>query len=133
VTDPESVVRRFYSALNERDFGAAAAVIAERCEWTSMASRARERGPAPVLKGLLDWVEAFPDIKFEILDLVADGERVAVEWRTVGTHLGEFRGHAATRRRLDRRGCTLAEVKDGKLVRVRDYYDRQTLAEQLRL
>ena len=108
-------------------------MVDDRCEWTSIPSGGRERGPAPVLKGLLDFVEAFPDIRFEVLALHAAANTVVVEWRTTGTHLGRFRGLEPSRRRLSRRGCAVVEVDGGSIVRVRDYYDRQTLNEQLRL
>jgi steroid delta-isomerase-like uncharacterized protein len=132
-TEAEAVVRGFYDALNARDFAAVAGFIDPACEWTSVASGARERGPAPILKGLLDFVEAFPDLRIDVLDVVARGSTVVVEWRTAGTHLGALRGHDASRRRLSRRGCAVLEVEGGVIVRARDYYDRQTLAEQLKL
>ena len=61
------------------------------------------------------------------------GDTVVIEWRAKGTHLGTFRGKEPTRRRFRRRGCAVLEIADGLIVRVRDYYDRRTLDEQLGL
>ena len=32
--------------------------------------------------------EAFPDLQFEVLDVVAEGDRAAVRWRARGTFAG---------------------------------------------
>ena len=44
---------------------------------------------------------AFPDIKFEIEDMFASGDRVAVRFRFTGTHDGEFLGTPPTGKRVD--------------------------------
>jgi predicted ester cyclase len=59
---------------------------------------------------------AFPDFRMEIVDLVAEGERVAAHFKCSGTHQGEWQGHAATGRRFE--GVDeiyIFEVKDGRL------------------
>ena len=128
---PEAVVRRFYDALNARDFNRAAGAVAERCEWESVAAETTHRGPDPVVAGLRAWADAFPDGRVDVLNTVAAGPFVVVEWRTRGTQTGPYRGAAATGNHVVRRGCAVAEVEGGKIVRFRDYYDRRTLDEQL--
>jgi|SRR5580700_10827363 predicted ester cyclase len=43
---------------------------------------------------------AFPDFRMEIIDLVADSQKVAAHFRCSGTHLGEWMGHPPTGRRF---------------------------------
>ncbi|SRR6266851_4494299 len=43
---------------------------------------------------------SFPDFRMEIVDLVADSEKVAAHFRCSGTHLGEWMGHPPTGRRF---------------------------------
>jgi predicted ester cyclase len=44
-------------------------------------------------KGLLSGVNnAFPDLHHEIVDIVAEGDKVAVRLNVTGTHKGEFQG-----------------------------------------
>jgi predicted ester cyclase len=83
--------------------------------------------------GLLKFADAFPDGRGEILNLVACGETVVVEWLVHGTHAGRYEDQPPTGRRFERRGCSVAEVRDGKIVGYRDYFDRLTLTEQLGL
>ena len=37
-------------------------------------------------------MEAFSDIKFTILDMIAEGDKVAVFWQLSGTHKSTFAG-----------------------------------------
>ena len=60
---------------------------------------------------------AFPDFEMEIVDLIAEGDRVAAHFKCSGTHLGEWLGVPATGRRFE--GVDeiyIFDVKDGKLV-----------------
>jgi predicted ester cyclase len=45
--------------------------------------------------------ESFPDVEMEIVDLVAEGERVAGRFRCSATNLGEWRGKPPTGRRFE--------------------------------
>jgi predicted ester cyclase len=44
---------------------------------------------------------SFPDFTMQIVDLVADSEKVAAHFRCSGTHLGEWMGHPPTGRRFE--------------------------------
>jgi predicted ester cyclase len=67
------------------------------------------------------WVEpfqsAFPDFEMEIVDLIAEGDKVVAHFRCSGTHRGEWLGLAATGRRFERVDeIYIFEVRDDKLV-----------------
>jgi steroid delta-isomerase-like uncharacterized protein len=76
---------------------------------------------------------AFPDFRFEVLDLVAEDERVAAHWRITGTFAGPgtFEGLAPTGARIDVRGVDVVAVRGGQIVRNDAYTDGMTLAQQL--
>lgn len=135
VTDltPEGIVRAFFNALNSRDFARAAGPIAENCEWMSVATGRVFSGPSAIVEGLREFANAFPDWACELERVHCVGEVVVAEWITTGTFRREFRGKPANGRSFRRRGCAVADVKGGKIVRYRDYYDRVTLLQQLDL
>jgi predicted ester cyclase len=54
------------------------------------------RGPRAVAENMDAFRVAFPDLRLDVDDLVANDERVAVWMRLSGTHLGPFRGYAPT-------------------------------------
>lgn len=130
---PEGVVRGYFEALNARDFSRAAGPIAEDCEWTSIATEKTHRGPTAIVAGLREFVAAFPDWRVDLERVTTAGTVVVVEWDTSGTFEQPFRGQQPNGRRFRRRGCAVADVEGGRIVRYRDYYDRATLLDQLAL
>lgn len=58
---------------------------------------------------------------------------VVVEWETSGTFTNAFRGRQPNGKRFRRRGCAIADLDRGLIVRYRDYYDRVYLLQQLDL
>jgi steroid delta-isomerase-like uncharacterized protein len=130
---PETTVRSYYDALNARDYARAAGPIAENCEWVSMPTGNVFRGPEAIVAGLREFTTAFPDWHVDVERVIESGRFVVVEWHTSGTFEQAFRGHAANGKRFSRRGCAVAEVESGCIVRYRDYYDRASLYSQLDL
>src|SRR6185437_10332783 len=59
---------------------------------------------------------AVPDARYEVNDLIAEGDRVVVRWRLLGTHRGSFDGIAPTGRSITLRGIAIYRVDGGKLV-----------------
>jgi steroid delta-isomerase-like uncharacterized protein len=133
MSDAESVIRRLWDAINARDYTTVAGLIEPECRWVSVGSGRTVIGPEAMVLGLLKFADAFPDGRGEILNLVAVDETVVVEWVVRGTNAGPYEDRPPTGRRFERRGCSVAEVRAGKIVGYRDYFDRLTLTEQLGL
>ena len=134
--EPERVVRDFYDAFNAGDLERSASRFAPACEYEFVAfgEEATLRTRAEVLEGLRDWRAAFPDGRVEPVNVLAVGSTVVVEWTSRGTWTGEpIRGRAPSGRSFTRRGCAVAEVENGEIVRCRDYFDRQNMWEPLGL
>lgn len=77
--------------------------------------------------------EAFPDLHFEIEDIFAEGDRVAVRWQMTGTHSGTFAGVAATGRQVRQPGIVIYHVRDGQIERAWRQSDRVILYQQIGL
>jgi steroid delta-isomerase-like uncharacterized protein len=82
------------------------------------------------------FVTAFPDIHFEVLHVLAEGDHVLIHWMASGTHaerLATVTGETIppTRRRVRVSGALLIEVRDGKIVRDWSYWDQLSLLAQL--
>jgi predicted ester cyclase len=90
-------------AVNERDL----TILEEVADNEIAAAARRWIGP---------FRESFPDFHMEIVDLVAEDDKVAAHFKCSGTHLGEWRGVAPTGRRFE--GVDeiyIFRVLDGKL------------------
>ena len=77
---------------------------------------------------------AFPDLRYEVLDMIVDGDRVAVRWRARGTFTGRpFDGIEANGAHAEIEGLDLARIEDGLLVENYGYWDDAAVARQLGL
>ncbi|WP_223627195.1 ester cyclase [Microbacterium sp. EST19A] len=60
-------------------------------------------------------IEAFPDWQWRRIQLIVEDERIAAHLRGGGTHLGAFRGVAATRRRVNVAEFGMFRIVDGRV------------------
>jgi predicted ester cyclase len=76
---------------------------------------------------------AFPDWKFEVLTLIAEGDQAAVEWRATATFNGtaKFEGMDPNGASLDVQGCDMVTFKDGKIHQIDAYSSGTEIARQL--
>jgi len=87
------------------------------------------------LQGFLD---AFPDLHFDILETIAQGNFVVINWHATGTHTGPMRAPSGdmvppTNRKGMVDGSTTYEFRDGKIARNRNFWDMVGLLMQLGL
>jgi steroid delta-isomerase-like uncharacterized protein len=74
---------------------------------------------------------AFPDLKFEVPQLVAEGDTVAAHFRVTGTNRGEFMGMPASGKSIDFRGLDLFRFDSGKVVEHWGYMEQMKMMQQL--
>lgn len=74
------------------------------------------RGPQGVAQLHDALLPAFPDMELPLLDFVAEGEKVLVRLKVLGTHTGAFGDMAPTGRRIDVAVLDLFQIRDGVLV-----------------
>jgi predicted ester cyclase len=75
---------------------------------------------------------AFPDFEMEIVDLIAEGEKVVGHFECSGTHLGEWLGVPATGRRFEKVDeIYIFRVQGGRLVSALGVEDNLTRLRQL--
>ena len=129
--DNATAARTVYDAFNSHDFDRAAALVAEEAEWRNVAFGTTFRGPAGLRDYDQSWATAFPDGRVEITNLVAAGEWVVAEFTGRGTHTGALRGPvgeiAATGRPVAVQFCDVVQIRNGKIVGGRSYFDSATL------
>jgi steroid delta-isomerase-like uncharacterized protein len=59
---------------------------------------------------------AFPDLKYNVNDIIAEDDRVVVRWTWTCTHKGEFRGIPPTRKQATMTGMAVYRLENGKCV-----------------
>jgi steroid delta-isomerase-like uncharacterized protein len=75
---------------------------------------------------------AFPDLELEIVDMVAEGDKVVVRFQAPGTHTGTFAGIEPTGKRAVWKGLVMYHVVDGMITEAWANWDDWGLLEQLR-
>jgi steroid delta-isomerase-like uncharacterized protein len=71
---------------------------------------------------LPDFLASFEGLRYEVEDVVADGDRAMVPYTMHATHEGH---------RITIRGVMRIEVRDGKVARRVDYWDALTFLKQI--
>ena len=91
--------------------------------------------PSLDIKGEKEWARSmyatFGNMQFTILDMIAEGDQVAVHWRVDATHQGDYRGIAATGKPVTYQGVALLRITNDKIVEDIAYWDNLSILEQL--
>ena len=74
---------------------------------------------------------AFPDRRFVVEDMIADGDKVSARFTMRGTHKGEFRGIAPTGKEVTMTGIDIIRLTEGKMVEDRVEVDQLGMMRQL--
>ncbi len=75
--------------------------------------------------------DSFPDIHFNILSSIADGNYVAIHWIMTGTNLGPIGGFPPTGKSIKTSGTTIYHFQNGKICGHSQVFDRTTVMKQL--
>ncbi len=93
-------MRRFATCINTNDRALAEELIAAEAEFTTPVSDKPLYGGAGYLSVVDLMRKSFSDIHWELVDMAAEGDKVAVSWICSGTHDGEFMGLAPTGKKV---------------------------------
>ena len=129
--DHAATVRRLYDSINAGDidgFGEHLAPDFVEHEVTP--------GLAPTKDGVKDFFrmqrEAFPDLRMDVADVFASGEKAVARVRYTGTNRGAFMGMAATGKSVDVQLIDMFCLGDDGLVREHwGVLDLMTMMQQL--
>lgn len=130
---PADVARAYFEAMAAADLDEAAKYwapdILER-----IAPVGDLKGPREVRAFFEQLFTAVPDMRFEVLDLIAADNKAAVRWRSAGTFCGgPFQGIEPTGSRIELEGLDLLTIEDGLIHRNDAYYDGTQFARQVGL
>jgi len=111
----KALLRRFYKDVYvDWNMALADEVVSPRFashDWPEGAT-----GPQAFRKYYAALRAAVPDARYEVDDLIAEGDRVVVRWRLLGTHEGDFRGIAPTGHAIELKGIAIYRVNEGRLM-----------------
>lgn len=122
-SDPAAVVDAFLAAMEAKDYAAAAPFVAEDCHYENMnAPGVVHTGPAGVVGFLEPFFAPISKNEFHVLRRAVAGDVVFIE---------RLDRHLFGAKWVELPVTGVFEVKDGKIVFYRDYFDAQVLTAQL--
>src|SRR4051794_5584063 len=133
-TTPKAVLTAYFDALTRHDLDAIAAAWAPDGV-SHVSGQADADGPSGVRTYWAELFGATPDLRFDVEEILVDGERASVRWSANGTFAGPgaYQGIEPTYAHLELEGLDLFELRDGQLVREHAYTDGSTFARQIGL
>ena len=129
-TDNKILIRRFVDCLNSGSPSAVEEFIAADYVYHN-----------PALPDVKDFATlkrfntmtsvAFPDLRFTIEDLIAEGDKVVYRYSATGTHKGDLSGIAATEKMVTITGMVISRILNGKVQEDWEQTDMLGLMQQL--
>ena len=78
------------------------------------------------------WITSFPDLNFEVKEIIAEGDRVVTRWHLTGTHTGpQFQGIPTSHKKVAVDGVSIDTIKDGIVMEGFDAWDSLGFRQQL--
>jgi NTE family protein len=112
----KAIVRRFIQEVFNRQNATASADTCRHDYLWHGGSLGEARGLEAYRGVLTAFFVAFPDLELQILDTIAEGDRVVVRFSMSGTHRGQFQGVAPTFKRVTGGGTNTYRIEDSRIV-----------------
>jgi steroid delta-isomerase-like uncharacterized protein len=130
--EDKALVRRWFEEVWNK--GRVAAIDEMLAEHAAIYGLGEDlRGPAGFKPFHTAYRDAFPDVRIQVDEVVAEGGIVAARWSGTGTHRGNGLGMvvAATGKVVRFQGMTFARVEHGMIVEAWNVFDQFGMFRQL--
>ena len=108
------LVRRLFDAINEGNVVAIDQLLASNYALHLASNPPMDR--EAFKQGVIASEAAFPDVRFTLEDLIAEGDKVAARVTMRGTHRGNFMGASPTGKQVTMTGMDIFRFMAGKVV-----------------
>ncbi|HEY93401.1 MAG TPA: ester cyclase [Dehalococcoidia bacterium] len=121
----KELVRRYCELWSQHELDAANEIISPSCFRKDFTWEQNKQLDNMIFK-------AFPDVKMIIVDMIAEGDKVAAIRNITGTHTGEpYMGIPPTGKKLDITGTNIGRIVDNKIVENRGTSNQMGWWQQL--
>ena len=129
--DHAAAMRTFYEFVNAGDVEGFAALLSD-----DLVEHEETPGFPPTKDGVKQFFvafrAAFPDLRMDVEDVIASGDKAVARVRMTGTHQGEFMGIPATGRSIDVQTMDIVRFgDDGTCLEHWGVTDTMTMMQQL--
>ena len=128
--EKKETVRRLINILNSGNLSHLDEICDE--DMTYLANTEVAAPDREAYKGLLQIShEAFPDLETTLEEIFAEGDKVHMIYKLVGTHEGEYMGISPSNQKVEHVASSVLTVKNGKITEQHDFYDMLTFLKDL--
>ncbi len=129
-------VLEFYEALNSHDESRVISMLAEKVRYEDINLKEPIEGRDNIQrlykKGIgANILESFPDMRYDIVGIVEDEDKVAVEWVLAGTQKHTFMGIIGMGKKIRVRGASVFMLVNGKIAEIKDYWNSSQIYDQI--
>ena len=128
-SDVKPIAAAYWQAYNAAHWEAVREMVAD--DYVHHSGDAESHDLEFFLSGARGLRAAFPDVRVEVRDMVAEDDRVAVRWVARATHTGSLFGEEATGRPVAVDGATIHRVVDGRIAEDWEVMNEGALRDQL--
>ena len=127
----KALLEQYIEAWNEGDFEAIGEMLATDFQYerlnlpTTKITREEMKGYAMMIRS------AFPDLKMNIQQTIAEEDILVLRGIITGTHEGEFQGIQPTGNKIEFTSIGIFRIEDGKIVEVKELVDMLSFMQPL--
>lgn len=123
--------RLFEEVFNKYNLAAMDEIVANNVKYIDPAMPTHRDGLQAFKEAERIYIRAFPNKKLKIDEIFAADDRVVVQWTCQATQKGDLQGIPATNRDIKISGISIYKFANGKIIEVRQIWDRLALLEQI--
>ena len=130
-SENKKIIRDLYeNILNNRKYELLTSVISP--DYAGIGN-VEEKGVESFRHTVQAVINAFPDIQWNILDMMAEGDKVILRWTWTGTNTQPFRGIPASNKTVTDNAIVIYQLRDGKVINAWIQGDRLGVLMQIGL
>jgi predicted ester cyclase len=126
----KAIVRAFVDTWNSGDLDRLNDLMDESCVLT-VGDQTFSCSPSSTRMIAMHWRDAFPDWRFELMDLIAEGDKVVARMPFTGTQTGQVMDIPPTGKTVRVNEIVIFRVLGGKIVEAWEEYDEIGMRRQL--
>lgn len=128
-----ALVKSMWAAWISGDYDAYRNTLAPEYVWRSPSNIPQPLSREQTIEAGRALRQAFPDAAYDLVEMIAAGDKVITRFVMRATHLGEFQGIPATGKKTELSGIAIVRIENGKAVEEREESDMLGLIQQLGL
>lgn len=131
--DNKKLIIKLHDIWNSNNISAVPEVYSNNVvvHWSKSSENSNSLGHAGIRQAITDTLLAFPDWQENILDIIAEDNKVVTRYVSTGTHTGTYQGIAPTGNKIKVDEISIFCIKNGKVMEQWCLVDDLALVKQL--